>query len=75
MFLQMTQQLTDVLNKDLKPSCRWWGGFDLFRRLLFIIVILIFNYTHPQYSQVGTMAQNWCDMNSMIIMSNGVCFS
>lgn len=49
---QITQHMTDVLNKNLKVSCRWWSSFDLFRRLLFISVVLAFNYSQPLYSQV-----------------------
>ena len=69
---QLTQQLTDVLNKDLKVSCRWWGSFDLFRRLLFIIVVLIFNYTLPRYTQVqrSNIVGNSKETTSLF-----VCFS
>ncbi len=49
---QHTQPFTDVLNKGLKTSCRWWSGFDLFRRLLFILVVFAFNYFNPNYTQV-----------------------
>ena len=44
--------LTDVLNKDVKQSCRWWASFDLFRRLLFMVVVLSLNYLEPRYRQV-----------------------
>ena len=33
-------------------SCRWWSGFDLLRRLLFIIVVFFFSYVQPSYTQV-----------------------
>lgn len=45
--------ITDILNKDLKTSCRWWASFDLFRRLLFITVVVIFSTTWPLYMQVS----------------------
>ena len=50
--IQFTQPFTDVLNKDIKVSCRWWSGFDLLRRLLFIVVVFFFNYVKPSYIQV-----------------------
>lgn len=50
--MQFTQPFTDVLNKDIKVSCRWWSGFDLLRRLLFITVVFFFNYVEPSYTQV-----------------------
>ena len=49
---QFTQPFTDVLNKDIKLCCRWWSGFDLLRRLLFISVVFFFNYVQPRYTQV-----------------------
>ena len=52
-ILQLTMNITDVLNKDLKNSCRWWASFDLFRRLLFFLVVLLFDYLMPAYRQVG----------------------
>ena len=51
-MLQHTQPFTDVLTKGIKVSCRWWSGFDLFRRLLFIIVVFFFSYVQPGYTQV-----------------------
>ena len=33
-------------------SCRWWSGFDLVRRLLFITVVFFFTYVQPGYTQV-----------------------
>ena len=49
---QFTKPFTDVLIKDIKLSCRWWNGFDLIRRLLFIMVVFFFNYVQPSYTQV-----------------------
>jgi hypothetical protein len=51
--VQFTQPFTDVLTKGIKVSCRWWSGFDLFRRLLFTIVVLFFNYVQPDGTQVS----------------------
>ena len=50
--MQFTQPFTDVLNNDIVVSCRWWSGFDLLRRLLFITVVFFFNYVQPRYTQV-----------------------
>ena len=49
---QHTLPFTDVLNKGLKTSRRWWSGYDLLRRLLFIVVSLLFNYVNPSFTQV-----------------------
>ena len=51
--MQHTQPFTDVLTKGIKVSCRWWSGFDLLRRLLFIIVVFFFSYVQPGYTQVA----------------------
>lgn len=34
---------------------RWWGGFDLLRRLMFIISVTIFDFFQPDYEQVTTI--------------------
>lgn len=33
---------------------RWWGGFDLLRRLMFIVSVTIFDFFQPDYEQVTT---------------------
>ena len=59
MFPQLTVNITDVLNKDLKHSCRWWASFDLFRRLLFIFIVLFSSYVWPLYNQVREGPLSW----------------
>ena len=52
-MLQLTQPFTDVLTKGITVSCRWWSGFDLYRRLFFTGVVLFFNYVQPEGTQVS----------------------
>ena len=52
LHMQFTKPFTDVLTNGVKVSCRWWNAFDLFRRLLLIIVVFFFNYVQPKYTQV-----------------------
>lgn len=52
---KLTHAFTDVLTNGLNVSCRWWSAFDLFRRLLFIIVAFIFNYINPSFTQLALL--------------------
>ena len=38
---------------------RWWGGFDLIRRLMFIVAVTLVNFIQPDYAQV------WCQSNTV----------
>lgn len=50
-----TYVFTDVLTDGIKVSCRWWSGYDLYRRLLFITVVFVFNYINPDYIQIALL--------------------
>jgi len=60
-FQQLTQNITDVLNKGIKPSCRWWSSFDLYRRLWFTFIILVFHYAEPSLTPVSDAAEMLMD--------------
>lgn len=49
---QTTQAFTDVITDGVKLKRRWWGGFDLIRRLMFIVVVTLFDLLLPDYTQV-----------------------
>lgn len=49
---QTTQAFTDVITDGVKLKMRWWGGFDLLRRLMFIAAVTIMDFILPDYSQV-----------------------
>jgi hypothetical protein len=48
-----TQAFTDVITDGVKLKMRWWGGFDLLRRLMFIVTITVLDFTRPDYSQLS----------------------
>ena len=49
---QTTQALTDVITDGVKLRMRWWGGFDLIRRLMFILAVTLVDFIQPDYAQV-----------------------
>ena len=49
---QKTQAFTDVITDGVRLGSRWWGGFDLLRRLMFITVITFMDSIQPDFSQV-----------------------
>lgn len=55
--LQTTQAFTDVITDGVKLKRRWWGGFDLIRRLMFIFFVTLFDLLQPDYTQVNKKAK------------------
>ena len=51
-ILQRTQAFTDVITDGLRLKMRWWGGWDLLRRLAFTVTITVLDFFKPDYSQV-----------------------
>lgn len=45
--------MRDVINTGIKNKCHWWSGYDLFRRLLFYVVYLVFENFISDYTQVS----------------------
>ena len=41
-----------MITDGVRLKMRWWGGFDLVRRLLFIMAITLLDFAQPDYSQV-----------------------
>ena len=31
---------------------RWWSGFDVIRRLMYIVVVTVVDFSYPDYTQV-----------------------
>lgn len=46
-LLQKFQHYADVLIDGLKDEHRWWGGWDIFRRLPFVVISFCFVYGRP----------------------------
>lgn len=47
---QTTQAFTDVITDGVTK--RWWSGFDVIRRLMYIVVANIADSADPNYTQV-----------------------
>lgn len=45
--LQMFQHYADVLTQGLKTKHRWWGGWDLGRRLPFVVIAAFIVHVRP----------------------------
>ena len=45
--LQQFQHYSDVLTEGLKKEHRWWGGWEIGRRVLFIIISYFIVLTRP----------------------------
>jgi len=52
-FNTETDPLQDVISFGIKVKYHWWSGFDLFRRLIFFLVCLIFENFISEYTQVS----------------------
>jgi len=51
-WLQKAGPIRDVISFGIKNNCVWWSGYDLLRRLLFIVVYLILENFESNYTQV-----------------------
>jgi len=49
---QTTQAFTDVITDGVRLRMRWWGGFDLIRRLMFIVAVTLVDFIQPDYAHV-----------------------
>ena len=52
MLLQKAGPFCDVVNTGIKPVYKWWSGYDLFRRVLFVAVYYVFEYANGDYIRV-----------------------
>ena len=50
---QKAGPLRDVISFGVKVKFHWWSGFDLFRRLMFFLVYLMFENFMSEYTQVS----------------------
>ena len=51
-LLQKAGPFSDVVNTGIKPGYKWWSGYDLFRRVLFVAVYYVFEYVNGDYTRV-----------------------
>ena len=49
-LIQTTQAFTDVITDGVVR--RWWKGFDVIRRLMYIVIGTVFDMAFPEYTQV-----------------------
>jgi len=45
--MQRFQQFADVLTKGLQQKHRWWGGWDIGRRIIFILMSFFYQEFRP----------------------------
>ena len=56
-LIQRTGPFCDVINTGIKPKFKWWSGYDLFRRLLFVTIYFVVDpSSNGDYTQVIVIA-------------------
>ena len=65
MWLQKAGPIRDVISFGIKNNCVWWSGYDLLRRLLFIVVYLILENFESNYTQVMFVCIIYVNDNDM----------
>ena len=55
---QTTQAFTDVITDGVTK--RWWSGFDVIRRLMYIVMVTVTDFADPIYTQVEPVNRLHC---------------